>query len=199
MFDEISATSVTPLDESQESPSSLNYAEVRVLVTVGTVVELETAEPIVSHDLEVGDPIRFYVASPIVVDGLVAVEPATLTIARVTEVTAGDRFGRASSLTWTLQEVSAVDGTPIQIQATVREGGCSDPEDIVKRNVAVSAFLFPAVSLALWNGFREADAVKVPAGKRYTTRVRTNATVKCKKSIEIPNKVANMDEWPPRD
>ena len=99
----------------------------------GTIVEIETAYRISSHEIERGEAISFKVVNPVRVGENTVIAAGALATGRVVAATRGDHFGRAGRLAWTMETVNAVDDSRIPIQAMERLVGDSKGAKVARR------------------------------------------------------------------
>ncbi len=80
-------------------------------------IDIESAHTVSSLDFRPGDYLSFYVLVPVMIDGVVLIDKNSLVTGRVVEAKRGRHWGKAGRLTWTMQDVIAVDGTRVPLQA----------------------------------------------------------------------------------
>ena len=139
---------------------------VKVKIPNGLAVELEAPYTVSSQDVRKGDAISFRVVNPVKVDGLVVIEPGATATGRVVEASRGGHFGRAGRLAWAMENVTAVDGTRIPLQAVGRIVGDSKAAKVIAQTVAMGALLWVIAPVALFHGFKRGENAILPAGKR---------------------------------
>ena len=152
-------------------------AKVTVRILKGTVIDVETAYEINSQLVREGDAISFRVVNPVKVGDVTVIEPGATATARVVKASRGGHFGRAGRLGWTLQDVTAVDGTRVAVEATGRTVGDSKGAKVATQTVLTGLMLWPIAPVALLHGFKRGENAIVPAGKRFTIFVRSDSTV----------------------
>lgn len=163
-----------PANQSSDMPTK----SVALKIPNGTPVDIESAFTISSQEVRAGDFISFRVVNPVVIDGLIVVAPGATATARVDKASRGAHFGRAGRLAWTLQDVTAVDGTRIPIQSTGREVGDSHGAKVATQMIVTGALLWPIAPVMLFHGFKRGENAFLPAGKRFEVFVHGDATVK---------------------
>lgn len=157
---------------------------VALKVPAGTRVEVEAAYRVSSQEVRKGDLLTFRVVNPVQVDGVTVVEPGAVATARVEKSSRGGHFGRAGRLVWTMYEVTAVDGTRVQIRADGRQVGDSKGAKVATQMVVMGALIPPAAPLMLLHGFKRGGNAYLPEGKRFDVYVRADATVKAEVAQE---------------
>ncbi len=114
---------------------------------------------------------------------------ATYTVrGRVVEAKRGGHWGKAGRLSWTIQDVVAIDGTrvPLQAQKDLPAGrngikGTSHGGEVAMKTVLMGVLLapvFPIAPLALMSGFKRGEDAVLPQGKRFVVYVQTDTVVK---------------------
>jgi hypothetical protein len=150
---------------------------VRVKIPGGLAVELEAPFSVSSQDVRKGDAISFRVVNPVKVDGVMVIEPGATATGRVVLAERGGHFGRAGRLAWTMESVTAVDGTRILLQAAGRIVGDSHATKVITQTVVMGALLWVVAPLALFHGFKRGENAVLPAGKRLEVITQGNESV----------------------
>ncbi|HEX7175495.1 MAG TPA: hypothetical protein VF240_09580 [Pyrinomonadaceae bacterium] len=159
------------------APAGESKKVVAVKVPAGTRVEVESAYRVNSQEVRVGDLITFRVVNPVKVGGVTVVEPGAVATARVVKASRGGHWGRAGRLAWEMYEVTAADGSRLQIQFAGRQVGDSKGAKVATQ-IALTAALLPLVApVALLHGFKRGENAYLPEGKRFDVSVRAEATV----------------------
>lgn len=138
----------------------------KVRIPNGVAIEVEAPFTVSSQDVRKGDAISFRVVNPVKVDGVVVIAPGATATARVIQASRGGHFGKAGRLAWTMEDVSAVDGTRIPLQAGGRIVGDSKAAKVITQTVVMGAFLWVIAPVALFHGFKRGENAFLPAGKR---------------------------------
>lgn len=151
----------------------------------GTPLDIEAIYTVSSIDLRPGDYLSFRVLVPIISDGVTLIDKGSLVTGRVVEAKRGGHWGKAGRLSWTIQDVVAIDGTRVPLQAqkdlpTGRNGikGTSHGGEVATRTVLFGALLFPLSPLALMTGFKRGENAVLPQGKRFVVYVQSETVVK---------------------
>jgi hypothetical protein len=185
-----SATSPTAQSSGDSSTPPKAIAESRPIETkipAGTRIDIEAAYSLTSADLRPGDLISFRVIVPIKINDVIAIDKGSLVTARVVEAKRGRHWGRAGRLTWTMQDVIAVDGSRVPIDVSLTKGassgvrGTSYAGEVATRTVVLGALMapvFPIAPLALMQGFKRGENAILPEGKRYVVFVGSDSVVK---------------------
>ena len=149
----------------------------KVKIPYGTVVEVEAAFTVSSQEVKKGDAISFRVVYPVMAEGVTLIAPGATATARVVKASRGGHFGRAGRLAWSMEYVTAVDGTRIPLQAPGRLVGDSKAAKVVTQTVITGALLWIVAPVALLHGFKRGENAILPEGKRFEVLVQEGATV----------------------
>ena len=155
-------------------------AEVReIVLPAATIVEVEAAYDINSQLVKTGEALSFRVVNPVIVNGVTVIEAGATATGRVEVAKRGGHWGKAGTLVWSLQYVTAVDGSRVPLQfATIRERGDSKGAKVATQTVVMGALLTFAAPLALMHGFKRGGNAIIPAGRRFEAFVRGDAKVR---------------------
>ena len=115
----------------------------------GTEVDLKLAETISSARAMEGQRIRFKVAKDVVVDGYVVIQTGSLAIGTVTKASPKKWAGRSGKLEMSLQNVTAIDGTKIDLSGNRGGSGDSHVGRMVTGIVITSIFTLGGSALFL--------------------------------------------------
>jgi hypothetical protein len=145
----------------------------------GTPVDIEAPYTINSMDFKVNDQISFRVVNPVKVDGITVIEQGATATARIDKAKRGGHFGKAGLFVFSMQSVTAVDGTQIPLRVNqVRLRGDSKAAKVATQMIITGALLPIIAPLALLHGFKRGENAFIPAGKRYQVLVNGQAPVK---------------------
>ncbi len=154
----------------------------------GTPLDIEATYTVSSIDFQPGDYLSFRVLVPVMIDGVTLIDKGSLVTGRVVEAKRGGHWGKAGRLSWTIQDVVAVDGTrvPLQAQKDLPAGrngikGTSHGGEVATRTVLMGVLLapvFPIAPLALMSGFKRGEDAVLPQGKRFIVYVQSETVVK---------------------
>ena len=154
----------------------------------GIRLDIEATYTVSSLDFRPGDYLSFRVLVPVMIDGVTLIDKNSLVTGRVVEAKRGRHWGKAGRLSWTMQDVVAVDGTRVPLQAqkdlpTGRNGikGTSHGGEVATKTLLMGALLapvFPIAPLALMSGFKRGEDAVLPQGKRFVVYVQSETIVK---------------------
>ena len=136
------------------------------VVPDGTEVDLKLAETISSARAMEGQRIRFKVAKDVVVDGYVVIQTGSLAIGTVTKASPKKWAGRSGKLEMSLQNVTAIDGTKIDLSGNRGGSGDSHVGRMVTGMVITSIFTFGGSALFL---LMHGKDLVIPEGSGATT------------------------------
>lgn len=163
--------------KSQSADARGSLKNVQVKIPFGTVVEVEAAFTVSSQEVKAGDLISFRVVYPVMTDGVTVIAEGATATARVVKASRGGHFGRAGRLAWSMEYVTAVDGTRIPLQAPGRLVGDSKAAKVAVGTILTGAALWFIAPVALLHGFKRGENAILPAGKRLEVFVQEGATV----------------------
>jgi hypothetical protein len=163
--------------QGQSSPPVEPPQRLKAKIPNGTSVEVEAPFTVTSQEVRKGDVISFRVVNPVIVDGITIIAPGATATARVVKASRGGHFGRAGRLAWTMQDVTAVDGTRIPLEAGGRLVGDSKAAKVATKMILTGALLTFAAPVVLLYGFKRGDNAILPAGKRFEVFVHGDAEV----------------------
>jgi len=184
----LDATKPVQQSEAPVVPSPTPTSAREVKLPAGTPIDIEVAYAVSSLDLKPGDLLSFRVLVPIAIDGVTVIGKASLVTGRVAEAKRGRHWGKAGRLSWTMQDVVAVDLTRVPLQAqndlpTGRNGikGTSPGAEVATRTIVMGALLaplFPIAPLALMSGFKRGEDAVLPQGKRFVVFVQKETSIR---------------------
>ena len=181
-----SATKPIQPSESAVAVSAPTQPQPRELkLPAGTPIDIESTYTVSSIDFRPGDYLSFRVLIPVLIDGVALIDRGSLVTGRAVEAKRGGHWGKAGRLSWTIQDVVAVDGTRVPLQAqkdlpTGRNGikGTSHGGEVATKTVLFGALLFPLSPLALMSGFKRGENAVLPEGKRFIVYVQSDTAVR---------------------
>jgi hypothetical protein len=132
----------------------------------GTEVDLKLAETISSARAMVGQRIRFTVAKDVVINGYVVIPVGALAIGTITKASAKKWAGRSGKLEMSLQDVTAIDGTKIDLSGSNGGSGDSHVGRMVTGIVITSIFTLGGSALFL---LMHGKDLVIPEGSGATT------------------------------
>ena len=183
-----SSQAAAPSLQQTRKPAPTDPAR-EIRIPAGTRLDVEASYAVSSSDVRSGDLISFRVLIPISVSGVVVIEDHALVTARVVQAKRAGHWGKAGRLSWTMEDVVAIDGTrvPIQISesGTKSEGtgelkGTSHGAEVATKTVVLGALMapiFPLAPLALMQGFKRGENAVLPEGKRFVVVVSKESKV----------------------
>ena len=145
----------------------------------GTSIDIEAPYTLNSMDFKPNDKISFRVVNPVVIKGVTVVVQGAIATGRIDKAKRGGHFGKAGLLVWTMQTVTAVDGSQIPLRVTsTRIRGDSKAAKVATQMVITGALLPFIAPIALLHGFKRGKDAFIPAGKRYVVYVEGSSTLK---------------------
>lgn len=136
----------------------------------GTVIRVRLIETLDSRTANTGDMVTLEVADPLMVDGVMVIEPGAKVTGKVLESVKNKSLGRKGKLDFTIDFVKAKDGQNIPLTSNVKQGG----NDAVVGVVAAAAFINP---LAL---FIKGKAATINKGTEFNCYISRTVQVKVK-------------------
>jgi len=171
-------------------------------IPAGTPIEVEVAYTVNSLDMKPGERISFRVLIPILVDGVTVIEKGALVTAHITQAKRGGHWGKAGKLSWSMEDVVAIDATRIPLapdtasrklwsletktgkdktnQGGGSVNGTSHGGEVAAMSI-LSGALFPP--LALMGVFKRGDNAILREGRRYVVEVGKETTIKVEKVV----------------
>jgi hypothetical protein len=138
----------------------------------GTPVDVEAPYTINSMEFKVNDRISFQVVNPVKIDGVTLIEQGATATARIDKAKRGGHFGKAGLFVFTMESVTAVDGSQIPLRAVqVRLRGDSKGAKVATAMIITGALMPLIAPVALLHGFKRGKDAFIPAGKRYAVFV----------------------------
>ena len=173
------ATAAAPETVSPSSAAALPPQQaLRLKLPQGTPLDVEMAYTISSQEVRAGELISFRVVNPVLVDGVEVIAVGATATGRVVKASRGGHWGRAGRIAWTMQDVTAVDGTRIPLASSAgRAVGDSKGAKVATQIILTGALLPLVAPVALLHGFKRGENAFVPAGKRFAVFVSSEAIV----------------------
>ena len=171
------------LQQSQSSDATEEKSDTARMVQIpdGTLVEIEAPYTYSSMHFKPKDEISFRVVNPIKINGIAVIEQGATATGRIEKSKRGGHFGKAGLLLWTMESVTAVDGSQIPLRTTsVRLRGDSKGAKVATQMIITGALLWPIAPVVLLHGFKRGKDAFIPAGKRYEVFIDAQPTVKVK-------------------
>ena len=138
----------------------------------GTPIDIEAPYTLNSMDFKANDKISFRVVNPVKINGVTVIEQGAVATGKVDRAKRGGHFGKAGLFVWTMQTVTAVDGSQIPLRvAPTRIRGDSKAAKVATQMIITGALLPIIAPVALLHGFKRGKDAFIPAGKRYSVYV----------------------------
>ena len=138
----------------------------------GTPIDIEAPHTLNSMDFKPNDKISFLVVNPIMINGVTVIERGAVATGKIDKAKRGGHFGKAGLFVWTMQSVTAVDGSQVPLRvAPERLRGDSKAAKVATQMIITGALLPLIAPLALLHGFKRGRDAFIPAGKRYSIYV----------------------------
>jgi hypothetical protein len=136
------------------------------VVPDGTEVDLKLAETISSARAMEGQRVRFTVAKDVAIDRYVVIQAGSLAIGTITKASPKKWAGRSGKLEMSLQNVTAIDGTKIDLSGNRGGSGDSHVGRMVTGIVITSIFTLGGSALFL---LMHGKDLVIPEGSGATT------------------------------
>lgn len=186
----LGVSSVAAQDIQQEQNSSTPAATVEkstpppavesspIRIPDGTPIDIEAPYTFRSIDFKPKDKISFRVVNPIKVNGVTLIEQGATATGQIEKAKRGGHFGKAGLFVWTMQTVTAVDGSQVPLRLTsLRLRGDSKAAKVATQMIITGALMPLIAPVALLHGFKRGKDAFIPEGKRYLVYVEGNSTV----------------------
>lgn len=148
---------------SQDIPLVPTVAQSSVTVPDGTEVDLLLAEQVSSAYATVGQRIRFTVERDVVVNKTVVIPAGSVATAVVTTASPKKWAGRSGKLEIAMQNVTAIDGSKVELTGTQGGNGDSHVGRMVTGIVITSIFTLGGSALFLMVHGKD---ITIPAGSK---------------------------------
>lgn len=173
------------LQQSQSSDTVLSAGDKPAVRQIpdGTPIDIEAPYTFRSIDFKPNDKISFRVVNPIKIDGVTLIEQGAVATGLIERSKRGGHWGKAGLFVWTIQTVTAVDGSQIPVRAlSVRLRGDSKGAKVATQMIITGALMPFIAPVALLHGFKRGKDAFIPAGKRYSVFVEGGASVRVRPS-----------------
>lgn len=167
------------IQPSQSSDPTMPVQAKRSAIKIpdGTPVEIEAPYTFSSMDFKPEDKISFRVVDAVKIDGVTVIEQGATATGLVEKAKRGGHWGKAGTFVWTMQTVTAADGSQVPVRATsVRLRGDSKGAKVATAMIITGAIMPLIAPVALLHGFKRGENAYIPAGKRYTLFVEAKPT-----------------------
>jgi hypothetical protein len=162
-----------PLAVADPEIQALNLHEVKLLD--GTELELALSADLSSEHIAEGAVVGLAVAKPFVIGGVTVFERGAAARARVTAVKKAARWGRNGEISWTMQDVTAIDGNRIPARFIEESEKTGDGGKAAGFVVATGNILLVEQSSF---GVHKGDPAFIPAGQLFKIFVHGDTVVK---------------------
>ena len=181
VFAQTPALTTVARENIQQSQSSKSQPEGQskvpsIKIPDGTLVEIEAPYTLSSMDFKPEDKISFRVVDAVKIDGVTVIEQGATATGVVDKSKRGGHWGKAGLFVWTMQSVTAADGSQVPVRTTsVRLRGDSKGAKVATAMVITGALMPLIAPVALLHGFKRGENAYIPAGKRYTLYIEANS------------------------
>jgi len=167
-----SQSSVAPAPSPLPKNLSAQEEKSAIRIPDGTPVDIEAPYTINSMEFKAGDKISFRVVNPVKIDGVTLIEQGATATARIDRAKRGGHWGKAGLFVFTIESVTAVDGSQIPLRTVqVRLRGDSKGAKVATAMIITGALMPLIAPVALLHGFKRGKDAYIPAGKRYSVFV----------------------------
>lgn len=178
---------IQPSQSSADVPVAVQLQAGPRSIPDGTQVDVEAPYTINSMDFKANDKISFRVVNPVKLNGVTLIEQGATATARIVKAKRGGHWGKAGLFVFTMQSVTAVDGSQIPLRTThVRLRGDSKGAKVATAMIITGALMPLIAPVALLHGFKRGKDAFIPAGKRYSVFVDSSAP---NQSLPVKNSV----------
>jgi hypothetical protein len=165
---------IQPAQSSGPTPVQAKSSSLKI--PDGTPVEIEAPYTLSSMDFKPEDKISFRVVDAVKIDGVTVIEQGATATAFVEKSKRGGHWGKAGVFVWTMQTITAANGSQVPVRATsVRLRGDSKGAKVATAMIITGALMPLIAPVALLHGFKRGDNAYIPAGKRYTLFVEASS------------------------
>jgi hypothetical protein len=167
-------------EQNSGTPSPANQApEAGLRLPDGTPVDIEAPYTYRSIDFKPNDQISFRVVNPVKVNGVTVVAADAIATGRIDKAKRGGHWGKAGLFVWTMQTVTAVDGSQIPLRVAPQRLRGDSKGGTVATQMIITGALMPIIApVALLAGFKRGKDAFIPAGKRYVVYVEGQPAVR---------------------
>jgi hypothetical protein len=167
-------------EQNSGTPAPASHAsEGGLQIPDGTPIEIESPYTLRSIDFKPNDKISFRVVNPIIINGVKMVEADAIATGRIDKAKRGGHWGKAGLFVWTMQTVTAVDGSQIPLRVAPQRLRGDSKGGTVATQMIITGALMPLIApVALLAGFKRGKDAFIPAGKRYVVYVEGSPTLK---------------------
>jgi len=190
-------TATNSVQQSAAVNSAPAEPQVReIKIPAGTPLDIQATHSVSSMDAKTGDLISFRVLVPVKVGDSIVIGGNALVTGRIAKAKRAGHWGKAGKLSWTMQDVVAVDLTRVSLTANAdypggQQGvaGQSHGGEVATRTLVMGALLAPTIvgaPLALMHGFKRGEQAVLPEGKRFVVYVQKDTIVRIPVETSVP-------------
>ena len=139
-------------------------------VSEGTVIRVRLLESLDSRQAKMGDIVNLEATEPVMVDGVMLVEPGAKVVGKVVDAVKNKSMGRKGKLDFSIDFVRAKDGQNIPLSSNIKQGGKDEVVGVVAAAVIVSP-------LAL---FIKGKAAVIEKGTEFSVYVSKSVSITVK-------------------
>lgn len=143
-----------------QEPAATVAAPARLLIPSGTTIDLVTRDAVSTRKNEKGDLLYLTVATPVVIDGVIAIPAGTTVVAQLTRAEKRGAFGRSGKLDVQLL-YTELPGSTLRVSGTLEARGKKDGGDTAATAAAFLTLPFVATG----------RSAEIPAGAEVTGRL----------------------------
>ncbi|MGI8835570.1 MAG: hypothetical protein ACR2H4_02905 [Pyrinomonadaceae bacterium] len=152
------ATETIQPSQSAAAPSSPAPENLVNKIPDGTPVEIEAPYRLSSMEFKPEDKISFRVVDAVKVNGVTVIEQGATATGIVEKSKRGGHWGKAGLFVWTMQSVTAADGSQIPVRTTsVRIRGDSKGAKVATAMIITGALMPLIAPVALLHGFKRGE------------------------------------------
>ncbi len=162
---------------SQTDSGGLRPLPEGITIPSGTIIDVKLSSTIRSDTYKDGDVIAFEVVQTVIAGGIAVVDKGAFAKGRVVRVKRARTFGKGGDLFFTINEVTAVNGTRIPVQLSYRFKGINDHARtnsliiITSIGIGVPTYGIAAPLALVYGLFRKGREAEQPTGKLFEVAV----------------------------
>jgi len=148
-------------------------------IPAGTIIDVRLSTRMRTDTYQDGDVIAFEVAQPVVVSGVIVIEKGAFAKGRIVRSKRARTFGKGGDLFFSINEVSAVNGSRVPVSLNYRFKGVNDHArtntEIILTGAAlgIPSYGILAPAALIIGFFRKGTEVDQPSGKLFEVMTRT--------------------------
>ena len=149
------------LTSSSAVPAAPTAAPSEIRLLDGTEIEVKLSADLSSDRISEGSIVNLEVSDPVSLEGVTLFERGALAHARITQIKKAGRWGQNGEMSWTMLDVTAVDGTRIPARFVTESQTSADTTGVIAASGNLLAGVQPSFSL------RKGEPAFVPAGQIF--------------------------------